>query len=676
MVGPPSSPTALVPSGPLIDHSDVYGRSPGRGALVPIPLAPQPNTGFTMNGGSYVRPRSGVPSVYNPPAPGQGIPLGPLPPEGPGPRQPVNWPSPAHLAQGAVAVYYGGEMLAGAVAAALRPSLDLQQASVQIAAQTGMSDGDVKGVINLARTLQRTIPGTNVQGNLEVYRQLFTLTQDSREATTLLPAFLPTGVALNSYGPQAGTYDEQLEGVMKSAEFRGAINKVDPKTGATSVDATGAIGIARQLLAFETVSKGAIDPNTYLAFLRSAGTSGANMDSSQTAGMIAIIQAMGARRAGQALQSFEQQFTSGKMSQGVLEMLTEMGIVKNPNLVRKIGMGQFMLMPHAMNEKDVSQAAIYPMDFFRQVLLPATDKYLAKNFGKSFTDADPKHRLIQEASTLQTLASRMPGGVLMGEWLRNMALSARDTSATKAAGGRNLVGILNDSPITKINAFTGALNDLIGEFGTPAFNSAMGGMTALTHGLNALVQAGQKENVATGVGTAAGHAAEVGGGLAVIYAAGKIATKVGLSGVGPRLVAGAKFGTKLGAAGIAAELIASSVDAASPNGNFGSWIDRNVPGAGWLDRFAYRHINPYTAPLGFPFGQDNMAPSAPRATAPTGPAPGSKGNPAHVIMDNARDLATGVTSHLAKQAQRPPTGPNFGNPSQTPIYPGMMGSGP
>jgi hypothetical protein len=689
--GPAYGPsTALIPAGPRIDRTDVYGSSPNRGALVPISGAGGSGgrggnygPGVTQ-GDPYEPPRGGPPTVYVPPASADApdepynrrMTINPNPPKG------GKGISPMHAVAAVATTAFAGEMLYQTAKTLLDPAFQVQQEAIRVAAETRQSPTDVQSVIRSAFEQQRTIPGTNVVGNLEAFRMLFSLTQNQAEAEKLLPSFLPVGTALQAFNPGT-SYDQQLESVFKGAEFMGAVSRTDPKTGKSVVDATGAQRVAKMLLDFETVSNGAVDPDKFLAFLRAGGTAAANIDPAQIPFLLPVIQSLNPRGAGQGLKSFEQQFSSGKMSQGVLEMLTEMGIVKNPADVRKIGIGQFMLKPGALDEKLMMQAIVNPIDFYNQSLLPDVDKYLTKEYGKIFTGADVKNKHILESQVLQQISSRIPGGTLLGELLRTAPLSVRDAQAVKNASAFDVAGTLNQSPITQIAAFTGALNALLAVFAAPALKGALTGIGALTAAMNALTKAGQGHpKIMADAATVAGQAAEVGGVALAARVARLAATKLGMTGLarGVGITSAVGIGSARGA-GIAELLIAKEAGGyladAALNTSFGNRamnataggmraVDRFL-GLQDFDRWFYNHV---AKPIDSLYG----GPAAIRGAPP--PPIATRSNPLPVTVMNGKDLMQSVDAHNAKQMSLPPssqTGASFG---AAPAWAGRPGFAP
>ena len=496
-------------------------------------------------------------------------------------------PSLGHAAGTAAALIFDGQMYGQAAGALMAPAYDLAKSRAQLLANNTANEADA--AIAQARELQRSTPGTNVQGNIEVYRQLFALTQNANEAKALMGSFLPAGVAMQTFNPDAGTYDQQLEATIKSAEFKGALSKIDAKTGKVEVDAGGARRIADLILGMQVVSNGQINSDTTLRFLRSGGTAAANMDVSELPFLAPIIQALGPARAGTGLSGFEQQFSSGKMSQAAVSMMRDMGIIsKDPSKVRKLGMGMFMLKPGAMNEKAFEEAVFHPREFMFNTLLPRTIDYDKKNYGKAFTDASPDKQRVIESATMQQFASRIPGGTFMGELLRNLALSLRDNTAyTKLDTGSVAKG-LSASPQVAVESFFGSLKNLMGVLGGAPFKDAISVLNGLTSALNALSKAAQAhpkvaDNLSAG-GTDLLLGGVAGGGLNF---GGKILEKYGFTTLGPALrLAGEAAGKA--AMGFAVDRILTGALQALTGHDFAELIDKYIPGAGKLDKFVNR----------------------------------------------------------------------------------------
>ncbi len=591
VLGPSRGPSrALVPAGHLYTHDQV--RSPDRGPLAAYHAA----------GGAARRTRMGPGGAAQADASffEDGDRGGPLPLFPKDPRAPGKSASAADVVATGVGGYYAGKAVVDGVEAALRPSFDVVQNQKRLQG-AGLSEAEAASVIATAREQQRLVRGTNVGGNTEVFRTLLSLTQDADEAKKLLPAFLPTGVALESFNPQAGDYVHQLDAVMRSAEFKGAVSKVNPD-GSTTVDAAGAKRMADMLLGMTVVSNGGFNPKTGLQFLRSGGTAAANMDLSELPFLLPVLQALGPARAGTGLQGFEQQFSSGKMSNAAVNMLQQMGILStNPALYRKLGMGQFMLKPGALNETAFEKAMFQPREFMQDNLLPQVQAYNRKNYGKTYDAADPDHRRAMDAATLQQMASRIPGGTFMTEMLRNLALMIRDGTAYQRVSKQDITGTLNDSPLVSMKAFGGALDSLVGTLGGEPFKGAIGALNTLTSGINALnAAAASHPQAAKDAGGLAGDLALGGGGALAGVLAGNALSKLGAEAAGTAIAAASKAAfTRVVLPFLVDKAVSGVVDAFTGE-DWAKVLDRKIPALGRIDKWFHDHTGGW-------IGQDNTA---------------------------------------------------------------------
>lgn len=541
-------------------------------------------------------------------------------------------PTLTHALSGATDIYFGGQMAAGAAGALMAPSYDLAKSRTQLLANNTPEQADA--AIQSAQDMQRKVRGTDVQGNIEVYRQLFSLTQNAEEARALMPSFLPSGVAMATFNPDAGDYSHQLEAVTKSAEFKGMLSSIDPKTGKAQVNAAGALHMGDLLLAMQVVSKGAVGSDTFLKFLRSSGSAGANMDLSEVPYLIPIIQALGPSRAGTGLSGLESQFSSGKMSNAAVDMMQDMGILsRDPKLYRKLGMGMFMLKPGAIKEKQFREAVFHPREFINDVLEPQVQKYNTKNYGKAYTGADADQRRVMDSATMQQLASRIPGGGFMSEILRNELLSERDNAAYGKLDPAAIKKTMADSPQVAVESFSGSLKNLMGVLGGAPFKDAIGVLNTFTGTMNALSSAAQKHPAAAATVSTAAVDAGLGAALTVTTAA---ASKLLPKAIGtPLALAGGTAG-KLMMVTAAAEVAAGVLEGVA------SWADSKMSWAAALDRKLSEALH------GMFGGGAVKAPVHKESYETSGP---THMQPIHVslMLPDGRVLARSVTEHMARE---------------------------
>ena len=408
---------------------------------------------------------------------------------------------------------------------------------------------------------------------------------------------------------------------MQMGELRGVL-KADENGNISSETLQGFL---HNVINTTLVTGGRIGPAEQLQFLKSSGLGGAMLsDSSLFADAIAPILSMGAARAGTGVQAFAQQFAAGKMSDAGAAILEQMGLLHIPAGhdidEYKSGIGQYRFPPSVLTGYE--QARTNPTDWIMQVLLPGIDRYMAQANGKA--PANDQELLGNRMAGAAAVASRIPGGNLIGDIIRNFALIQRDRQAIATGDTRDYWANSQTDPRVKMQALGAALNGLFAALSGPVMDTMIGIIKNLTSALNAMSSwaqghpetAGRIIEVATALGTLSVALAAIAGTLLVLGPMIRLA-RWGLAWPGAALAAagaGAGGGALAAAGGVlrggirggiygyAAHEALGMVD---PNDRVGSWIDRNIPGASWLDNFA-SHIG-----LGRSYDQQkSVAPSA------------------------------------------------------------------
>lgn len=349
----------------------------------------------------------------------------------------------------------------------------------------GFTDKQADAAYDAAVKTQRDVSGAYVGQNLELVVQLMKQTQDAQEAIALLPATARAQAVFKGLGRGNGMDD--VNALLNSAELRGTILQ----TGADGKESLNLPAYSRFVKNVETMtamSGGQIGPQQIYQFLRSGGVAGKMLtDDHGFAEDMPFIQAFGAQQAGTALQGFSQQFSGGKMSQAAVKLMTEMGIVKHPSRVLKAGMGNYMMLPGALSTGDLEESRSHPAAFILERLLPAVDKWLEKNYGKSFTGADAKTRQGFEFGALQTVASRITGGKEMAQAVNLAPYINRDVLAQKALQNKDPYSTaVSGNPLMALESYRAALNALQITLGQDNMAVSIASMKALTLALNAL----------------------------------------------------------------------------------------------------------------------------------------------------------------------------------------------
>jgi len=565
--GPQSYPMLTGPQAPLMLAGPqggggglvATGRGYGQGSQQYGPFAGNAGRPFMPGPGGFANPYAGPSSgpTINmagqviPPAPPL-PPLPPLPPSGsPSPfrlpkfnRHKIHQASVSAATEMAVPAYVGFE----ALKSVFDPTVDKDAALAGLMTQ-GFTLDQVQQAYKQAQTTQQKVRGSGVISNIEITSMLMANTQDAGAAIAATPDYARLGVALAATGH--GDEMKDLQAAMGSAELRGIMFKKDA-SGKEVPNPEGLGLFLRENLAANAMSHGRIGPAQINQFLKSGGISAGTMtDQALFADSLPLMLAMGPARAGTALQGFGMQFSAGRMSEAAVNLLSEMGIVKDRKAVRKVGMGQFMLKPGAMADGDVENARNTPAAFIMDRLLPQIDSWLTKNYGERFTKGDDKTRVQYEAAAFQQIASRIPGGNEMAETMRNNPLIFRDREAFKKTMGRNIEDIqdANNPKITEkalssafeafkislgdaamkpaidmLNGFTGALNKMA-DWAKANPDGAKAALEGLAIGVAAL-----------GVGTAAAAAMAL-----MTGPGGFVALAVGIEALGGSIKAIPKF---------------------------------------------------------------------------------------------------------------------------------------
>ena len=482
----PRAPLLMIPDGntgrSYFPPGGTGYNAPRRGA--PLALGwDGPQRGFTTSGSPYTPYGGPVGFAVPPGADGGGadvnfndgapISIDPRTPK----RRKRNY---GHLAaELAIPTFIGGDALKHILAAAV----PIKATEANLIAQ-GFSAAQVAQAENLAFATQRKVLSSSVGGNLEIVSDLMTVLQDPKSAIAMMPEYSRTAVALRAAGTTGG--NEGLLAAMRSAELAGVLSHVDPKTGKETINNAAMSAFLKYVVASAVVSHGQVGPSQTYQFLKSSGIAGAMLGKDDLfSGTMAIQLAMGSANAGTGLQAFSQQFSAGKMSQAAVHLLASMGIIQHPEKVLKAGMGQYILMPHAMRTGDVQMSRTHPAEFIMQRLLPAIQAWDAANYGKAYTEASEAVKLQYEAAGMQTITSRIPGGKYAVDVVRQHPLIERDQRALQAALGRNAYGIqVGNNPAIQIAAFASSFNALEIAFGSAALPPAIKALDAITGALN------------------------------------------------------------------------------------------------------------------------------------------------------------------------------------------------
>jgi hypothetical protein len=614
-----------------------FGALPPPGGRGPIPLNPGP--GWT---------RPGLNTLYNGYTPGPGADM-----------------SHGGLTAG-IGAYGGYEWLKENWM--LAAQLDEQQAGLM---KQGFNAEETAKARSIALGLQQKL-GTSVFTNMHIIEKMMTLTQSKDIALDekAIEEFAKYQQVVNLHPGKSGIGD--LDAAFRAAEFKGYLSETNPKTGEQELSPDRVAKFLKLLEAEHVVSGGDIGAKQNLQYLRSSGGAGAFINDDEMVRSMALQIALGSAKAGSALQGFEQQFTAGRMSEAAANLLIEMGLIggggtaaHNPRL-RKMGIGQFLLLPGAMPEEMQKTATEQPSDFITKYLLPKYQDYARKQFGKAYDTADDKTKMRMEGQIAQSVASRIPGATEQVEAIRNFLLMMRDVDAVHAALQRDLYDIqVKNNPFIKSQAAENAYTGLRVGFGEATMAPITEGLGGISQFLNTISTWSKEHGEFTKVALEA-----FAGAIMALGAAGVIAILMTLGGT-TGVLAGIGAGAVLAVKGLEA---------------LQDYLKKLVPSAfSTVDKTREEMQKggvklPWWAPIpAGPGGRDDAPDWAKRgwhelgmgsaqgAERPNAPVPqnssSGSGHPMDVRIVNPQDLTSGMAGGLSNKLNRPPSGVTGSDPT-------------
>ena len=558
-----------------------------------------------------------------------------------------------------------------------------------------------------AEQVRQRVTGSSVLSNLDLLGKLTSLTQNPSEAISALPGFAKLGVALNGLRPGLGNADlNDLFAAAQSGEYRGVLNKINPKTGKTSLDLAGLNKFIQFAAAEAYTSHGTVSPLQLLQMIRNAGPIGRTVSYQDLAESISMQQSMGSTKFGTALQAWGRQAQAGRMSEGVYHLWQAFGLTSRDKATwQHLGLGQIMMLPGAMQPAMQQMAATDPIGFINKELVPRLEKFAAEKYPKEWnlpagTPADvTSEKHLQLLIRLGSMASsRDPVARLVAEVLSTQMQQIRDRDAIAAQLGVNpstwspIPGAkkfdfygnqVSNNPFVKVSALMAAVQSLfitIGTANTKPAVEALGDISKVIDGLSKF--SGQHPEAvrlgldAVATGLVALNAAVAGRGLLKL---GEMAMSVGRGVVALDGVLGGLAGASSGVIGplaaVAAGTIAVTKGMVALDAELRSFAPWMYPGphAAPLPQNGGQLYRPGYIPHWMPHwlypGQDlPSAPSSGQSHAPTAPAQTSSmpvhitGGHSTVDVANGRDLVNGVASGIASQTNRPDqgySGPNI-----------------
>ena len=394
--------------------------------------------------------------------------------------------------------------------------------------QQGFTDAQIERTDKLAFSTQRDVTGSSVLGNANVTAQLMAALQNPEEALTLTPAFAKVSALFNAYAPDGhGSTNADTMDLVRGAELRGELATKNQKTGAYELDPAKLAAFAKAEQSTFLMTEGQIGPKEILAFLKSSGVFGGSMSLESLFGsMPSLMLSVGPSRAKTMVQGLGLQFASGKMSDAAVRLLTDQNVIrggtdlaKNP-YIHKSGIGVYQVDAAGMNPDAFKRINTDPLAFIAQDLYPQMKAYLAKTMGKTYTDADPPTQMAYETSFAAKDASRIPGGKIIGEDIRETYQICRDLDKWRQMQGIDPQKMLEQNPQLAVNAALAAFNASMTSLGQSILPEVTDGLKTITAAMNSLTSWTKENPEATKLGIEAIVTAL--GGLTGLAVAGKL----------------------------------------------------------------------------------------------------------------------------------------------------------
>ena len=525
----------------------------------------------------------------------------------------------------------------------------------------GFTDKQVDASMAAARAQAAAIPGLTLADALHTILDVRTMTGSPETGIAAMPEFSKLGLVLGANG-RADEYGD-LRAAITAGELKGAI--VDPKTH--EIDADRLTKFVANVRAATIATDFRYGPREILQTLKSGGVSASVLsDQALFADQVLPMLTLGAAGGGTALQGFGMQFGAGKMSEAAGDLLNEMGLLNlegHSLKDYKVGIGQFDLPPGVLKGRD--DAMQNPADFIMHTLVPGIDAYL-KNHDTPVTQEN-------RMTAAQQLASRIPGGKYIADFIRLAPIVDRERGQFHAAQGRDSYKLrVENDPTLAVTAFNAAYHNMMAELGTTFMKDAIAAMNAVTQGMQALGKWATEQpdtarhildvaaalgSLATAIGIISGALFVAGPMIRVLTYGSGVASAVGtgvlrgVAGVGLTGVAGlAAFGA--GVFGIDALRRGMSSGSSAVSNSFSDASSK------MFGDDAFYNYKPWQR--GFWLPSSGIGRGSPGGAS--GSDQGTPNNPLHVIIENHAQVGASAASGTVRGITNSLAGPRATGP--------------
>lgn len=571
-----------------------------------------------------------------------------------------------------------GETIKGALEEVFRSGIEVQHRAAQLRL-AGFSPAQVEAARQAAFQTQRNLPGTGVETNLEIIRDLFSVTQNANEAMRFMPQFAKMGAILGAEGQ--GDQVKELFDAMRAGELRGALSK----PGSNELDPARFQKFIEGLTTAVVGTAGRVTPRDYASLLQQAGVGGVRLsDEFLLTEAPALMMAMKSIRAGTAISSFNQS-EFGRLFKPYGQEQERIGLIAPGGFhVGSHAGGGGTITPGALRGQELAQTN--PFLWITRVVEPLIRADIARRTGTAAVNMqDPKAVLNAELTELYRLFPRATITREFEDLLRNRAMFLRYAQALGPHGPMKPQQFFQDLQSNDVQIHLTALGEAIKAFGAalsgPAQQTLVKYLDELTAAFNKMAAWAQAHP------KMAHQLVEVAAGLtAVAVALGTLSTALFFLGPMLRTLRGAARLVGIGGGGAAAAESAGGVAAAAAGKSVLGSIAPAVsipltlsgdagPNSGGVSPQEAAKIRADAVRKGIPtpgqaiydwlFGSGSTSQVSP----PTPKKGDSAGNPVNVYVTNqlkGSDIRDGVTRHQADQLTLPSAQPSWFDPSQTP----------
>jgi len=452
------------------------------------------------------------------------LPQPPTPPKNLGsttPATPTGHGTRGDLVMPAIMAGAAGSEVTRAIAAAVKPAAEVQQALVQLGNQ-GFNQQQVVEALNKAKEVASKVPGTTIAENVGAISEMVSVFGTLEESIKMLEPVQKAGYILQKASGGKLSKDQVKESAFTASKFlemRGATNNDED--------------FSRQLERLSKISEatgGRVDPQKMLQFMKYAGVAGQRMDERFLYGIVpSLIQENSSLRGGgssvgTAFTSLSQAISAGKMSQSAVKMWSDLGLVDPSKIIKTKGgavkgFEEGGITGYKTFEKD-------PYQWMKEFFLPALNKA-----GKT-SDEDV-------ASAIERMFGNRTAAKIMAQMAlsKNMPRLDKDEANIEKTVGNNAYGNDINTFQANVDAFESRMNTLkvtLGDKILPVLTPAIGQINQILESLSKVIEAHP----------VLAQAAIIGGGVAALIAivGGSIALLAVAMGPPGLIIAGAAVG--------------------------------------------------------------------------------------------------------------------------------------